>query len=149
MAKLNKDAPSQSPVAVPNLPVLQFQPKVPHAKFLSRESSPSSVTHSSVADSLDTDLQVNLSDEDDLEVGVKNKVSLMNEKEILGEGTLDQELAEQMDRDPDLAKRISLSTLVHKRQNVDMFADTDIFSEDYQVGRQWNFPLKKIYLTFL
>ncbi|OWA52302.1 Serine/threonine-protein kinase PRP4-like protein [Hypsibius exemplaris] len=108
------------------------------SESVSRGESPSS-NGVSAADSLDADLETTLSDDDnDFERGVKAKLSFISQTELaVVKGARDQELAAQMDRDPDLSKRIpavnsSVVGQASKRQNVDIFADTDIFSEDYQ-----------------
>ena len=148
MAKQTQQLPLQGSQSaakkvVSHAPPSKSQSPVPHAaEPVSRVSPLRSNIPRSPDDSMDG---MSISDEeDDFEVGLKRKLSLIKPADLTTGGTeaRDQELAAQMDRDPDLSKRIPKAVAPaaglspNKRQNVDIFSDTDIFADDFQVKQK-------------
>ena len=154
LAKLNKDQPKtaldnqkkNAPMIALKSPT-KVQPQVTRLlASVSREPSPSS--RSSVVDSLDA---FELDGEDDFEAGLKDKLKLTGLPGIGGRAEQDQEMASKMDKDPDWTKRIGLlmtqglppGVLPQPKpeRNVDIFADVDMFGDDYQVMSVRNFMI--------
>lgn len=134
LSKLNQQAANSpklevsKPAALPN----KVMEQVTRAyESLSREASPISSSKSNI-DSLDGDLPMSDVVDDDWEAGLEDKLRLVDVKSLPGN---DQDLASQLEKDGDWVKRtLKHSIAVPRLQpNVDMFADTDIFAENYQV----------------
>ncbi|XP_055334548.1 serine/threonine-protein kinase PRP4 homolog [Paramacrobiotus metropolitanus] len=134
LSKLNKesrDTPSSEP----------SQPPVIHNKILSqvtrsydsvsREPSPASSLSKSLADSLDADFQVHDSPDEDWEDGLRDKLRHVDQKDLDQAGQ-DQQLAAELDQVGEWRKRIAKGLVAPQKQNIDMFSESDMFSEDYQ-----------------